>query len=726
MGVDQLISSPELPIAAAVGLVFIIAFVGTTAAYFSYRIRAQRFPAYLEAQDLEGQVAEKRGRLAELEKQVTDVARLKQESDAAKAEFEYYRSQIDRIREEYAQQETIQKRVEELNAELSTVLDKLGRAETQLQDAENALIQRRSAAAESEKRQELAEKRTSELEQAQSSLDSRIGSLTTLCEEKATELRRLESDLASVRSELNQTRQSLVATEDEIARNRQQISQLEDRKRSIEADIEAGDAERQNIQRHLGELELKRSELADVVAKLEDVQKELKEKREDLLRLRSEEEWLNAQLARKKVELGTLAGTGEQGEGDEDDALSDLLKPPHCLARPVGDGDYEPSLPEPLADANEEAVLHRVREHLDESRFVFHPRVVNAFHTSLKTAMISPLTVLAGISGTGKSQLPRLYAEAMGMHFLKIPVQPRWDGPQDLFGFYNYIERRYKATDLARALVQLDPFNWDHIGEEYKDRMLLVLLDEMNLARVEYYFSEFLSRLEGRPSDSGANDRYAHAPAEIEIDVSRTREGQGKRVYVGQNVLFVGTMNEDESTLALSDKVLDRANMLRFPKPKTLEHKLPAQEAQHVADGYLPKSRWATHWVRTDKDLRPSAFERAMGVIASINTIMENMGRPFGHRMGQAMLHYVANYPANRNQTNDLEPVHAALADQIEMRILPRLRGVVVENHHRQLSDLADIARDLQDDQLARAIETTREQSRDTNGLFVWRGFTRE
>src|SRR3546814_6253098 len=91
--------------------------------------------------------------------------------------------------------------------------------------------------------------------------------------------------------------------------------------------------------------------------------------------------------------------------------------------------------------------------------------------------------------------------------------------------------------------------------------MLMVLLDEMNLARVEYYFSEFLSRLEGRPLDDGAASDADRRASEIDIDVSR--KGQTKRVLAGQNVLFVGTMNEDESTLALSDKVLDRANVLR-------------------------------------------------------------------------------------------------------------------------------------------------------------------
>ena len=131
---------------------------------------------------------------------------------------------------------------------------------------------------------------------------------------------------------------------------------------------------------------------------------------------------------------------------------------------------------------------------------------MTAFHTALKINDTSQLTVLAGVSGTGKSLLPRRYAEAMGMHFLPIAVEPRWDSPQDLLGFYNYIEKRYRATDLARSLVHMDPYNTSTLAEgAFRDQMMLVLLDEMNLARVEYYFSEFLSRLETRPPHAASD-----------------------------------------------------------------------------------------------------------------------------------------------------------------------------------------------------------------------------
>ena len=89
----------------------------------------------------------------------------------------------------------------------------------------------------------------------------------------------------------------------------------------------------------------------------------------------------------------------------------------------------------------------------------------------------------------------------MGMHRLVMAVQPRWDSPQDMFGFYNYLEKKYKATDLSRSLVRMDPYNFN--GNDFampdcnwaKNRMLLVLIDEMNLAGPNIISANFYPNL---------------------------------------------------------------------------------------------------------------------------------------------------------------------------------------------------------------------------------------
>jgi predicted nucleic acid-binding Zn-ribbon protein len=362
--------------------------------------------------------------------------------------------------------------------------------------------------------------------------------------------------------------------------------------------------------------------------------------------------------------------------------------------------------------------------YLRSKRLYFPKRVLRAFHTSLKVTDISPLVVLAGISGTGKSELPRRYAETMGIHFLNVAVQPRWDSPQDMFGFFNYLENRYRATELGRALVQMDPFhkepdrgwtvpeNWEH---SLSSQMLLVLLDEMNLARVEYYFSEFLSRLETRRGID-RNDAESRRKAEIGLEV-----GSGKnktpimQLFVDRNVLFVGTMNEDETTQALSDKVIDRANVLRFGRPGKIED-FDSSSASKSIDSRLEFATWNA-WCKSSDILTDSDRARVNSHIDMLDQAMSEIKRPFGYRARNSILSYVANYPAQ-----DADAIDDALADQIEQKILPKFRGLDSRDSavKGSLSKIKAVLADLKDDPLINAID---QSSRD--GQFVWLGVNR-
>ncbi|MBD2200813.1 MULTISPECIES: AAA family ATPase [Calothrix] len=185
------------------------------------------------------------------------------------------------------------------------------------------------------------------------------------------------------------------------------------------------------------------------------------------------------------------------------------------------------------AQQSEQIFLDNFVQYINAQGLNFPERVIHAFHTSLKVQDISALVILAGISGTGKSELPQKYANYIGAQLLTLAVQPRWDSPQDLQGFYNYVEKKFKPTDLMRGLYQ---YNHD---SAMQDRMVIVLLDEMNLARVEYYFSDFLSKLEARRSH----------PTYLEIDVgSLPLQDNERRLRIPNEFLFVGTMNEDETT----------------------------------------------------------------------------------------------------------------------------------------------------------------------------------
>lgn len=359
--------------------------------------------------------------------------------------------------------------------------------------------------------------------------------------------------------------------------------------------------------------------------------------------------------------------------------------------------------------------LHSVHDRLDALGLQYHARTINAFHTAMKVNESSQMAVLAGISGTGKSQLPRQYAAGMGIGFLQVPVQPRWDSPQDLMGFYNYIEKRYRPTDMAKALYHLDAIN--NKDSIYGDNMMMILLDEMNLARVEYYFSDFLSRLESRPLRNNLGNETLRKDAEIEIELPMINGLTSPRIFPGYNLLFAGTMNEDESTQSLSDKVVDRANVIRFAAPKKIK------PTSIPSDLFEPELLKRSNWESWIQDVgRTTDSSSVNDTLNEMVEMMRQFQRPFGHRLGKSVLAYVANYPEGSASNSERN----ALADQVEMRLLPKLRGVEVDASYKPFNQMINLVRqDLGDQDLADAIQNSMDSAIDGTGQFVWKGVTR-
>lgn len=681
-----------------------------------YQIAFDRLPLAARDSELDARIGSKEARLVELEEELQRCRVALAERDQAEAEAEHWRATVETAKAEYAALGDQRREIEEKREQYRRVLEELTLAETTLREVRADADRAREDAREATERAQAAEQRRNDLEAEAEAQRASLAGLERSVAEADGRLRGLKEEHESVSADLKHGREELgvlKARRDDLDREVQRLT-------SAKA---VAEGELADLRREIEALPARRNEIERIRGTLDDLSRKRGEVEQTIDARERRENRLQARIARLQEEWE--AASGEGGPADEERSLADLTKPPACLAVERTDGTFEPVYEAPLDEETEQKALQCVMEHLRENGFEFPARTVCAFHTSLKTAIVSPLTVLAGISGTGKSQLPRHYAAAMGIHFLKISVQPRWDGPQDLFGFYNYIEKRYKATDLARALVYFDPYNWPTQAEKFRDRMLLVLLDEMNLARIEYYFSEFLSRLEGRPFDEASATEDDRRPSEIDIDVSR--RGQTKRVYAGQNILFVGTMNEDESTLALSDKVLDRANVMRFPRPPRLRESLPHAGGHLAASEHLTSRVWLGQWMKDADSLPTDRRTRAISIIDQINDHMNELGRPFGHRMGQAMLHYVANYPSTAAGLDGADPVNFGLADQIEQRIMPKLMGIVVDNHRRPLLALAELTKtDLGDAEFGEAIEAAVKRAHETNGLFVWRGVARE
>ncbi len=736
-------------------------------AMFLYIYYRTRLRAVVGDSGSEAEIAAKVETLKIDEKAIRDwIASQKEELqrlEAERNEQEVIRGELQRIEQEcFAKEEVNRSLRDEVGAlenqkfQLSTAITKLESDNEQLTQKIESLESnkekldsyvKRATVEATEKKKELEEIKAKITEKSNelSSISGRLNELKTEAEalqyrkdslqksidsikEKEQEIEVANKRLVELKQDLEDTRHEVAIQqniEDETARKVQSANKLLDELIREKSTKEAKISELDEI------LSRRKDEFSNIDKQVNTVQEDLHEKKSELARvsdelskqldletesksivekLKAEETKLNSTI--KTLEV--LAKKYNKNLGIEDTDTKNGVKY-RDLWIPVTFAKLSPSKDTP----SEQSLLQDTAKYIKGQGLHFPERVLHAFHTALKVNEISPLVVLAGISGTGKSELPRRYAEGMGMHSVILAVQPRWDSPQDLFGFYNYLEERYKATELARAMVQFEQFNrekwplpegWDH---DRSDRMLLVLLDEMNLARVEYYFSEFLSRLETRRGINLDVDTE-RAKAEIALDMGSLEEDEDHiKLFPGQNVLFSGTMNEDETTQALSDKVLDRSCVLRFGRPKRIESRGKIQPVEPTKNG-LTHDQWKTF---LSEDLHSGEKEKVTDWINRLNDAMEQLNRPFGHRVAQAIQSYIANYPSWVG-----DRVELAMADQIEQRIMPKLRGVETSEADQPLSSIQQVISECKDSLL---LSTFKQGADSQQGIFIWRGLDR-
>jgi hypothetical protein len=153
------------------------------------------------------------------------------------------------------------------------------------------------------------------------------------------------------------------------------------------------------------------------------------------------------------------------------------------------------------------------------------------------------LIILQGISGTGKTSLPYAFGKFLQNDAIITSIQPSWRDRSELFGYFNEFTKRYNETELLRAMYEAT----------YNENIYLTILDEMNIARVEYYFAEMLSILEMPSRDEWIVDLV---PNVWESDPKHLDLG---KLHLPENMWYIGTANNDDSTFAITDKVYDRA-----------------------------------------------------------------------------------------------------------------------------------------------------------------------
>lgn len=278
------------------------------------------------------------------------------------------------------------------------------------------------------------------------------------------------------------------------------------------------------------------------------------------------------------------------------------------------------------------------------------------FHIAVKS---SGLVILSGMSGTGKSKLINLYAKTLGLNdrFRMIPVSPAWTDDTDLLGYLDYKNMLYRPadTDLVNFLIE---------AQNNPEKLYMVCFDEMNLARVEHYFSQFISVLEN--SDDERYIQLYNSNLENRVYNSNTYPS---KILVRKNVIFVGTVNVDESTFHFSDKVLDRANVIKL-KMRSFNELVEVNEKISLND--IENIDFTTKdFFENDNKLFTMTKEE-LNFLEELNSCLKdnNPRMGIGYRVISQINQYLSAIPENIGYSRQ-----EAFDNLIVQRILTKLRG---------------------------------------------------
>ncbi len=302
---------------------------------------------------------------------------------------------------------------------------------------------------------------------------------------------------------------------------------------------------------------------------------------------------------------------------------------------------------------NYQNAIDSIVEYIKRSGFSFDSHIIKNYYLCLKS---KPFVILAGTSGTGKSKLVKLFAEAIGADYSLIPVRPDWSDSSDLIG-HTDLQGNYITGDLLKAIRR---------AADNPQKPHFVCLDEMNMARVEYYLSDFLSLIETR-------ERKGEKIVTIPLKMDETAGKEYSGLCIPENLYIVGTVNMDETTFPFSKKVLDRANTIEFSdvdlipnfteNGKALDAKPIKQNNDFLKSKYLV--------LKIDIKSEQQDFVTELCVeLQKVNKILEKANAHVGYRVRDEIVFYMLN-----NLEAELLKRDEAFDFEIMQKILPRIQG---------------------------------------------------
>lgn len=272
----------------------------------------------------------------------------------------------------------------------------------------------------------------------------------------------------------------------------------------------------------------------------------------------------------------------------------------------------------------------------------------------------SRILIIQGISGAGKTSLAYAFGEFIANPSTIIPVQPMWKERADLIGYYNEFKKKFNETVLFRKLYEAD----------FSEKMYITVLDEMNIARVEYYFAEFLSLLEIPNPDlryiEVVSDKWKNDPEGL-------KDGC---IKLPENMWFVGTVNDDDSAFVISDKVYDRAMVVNLGGKAGRIENVKAQKTIGITFSQFEK------FVSEAKNGN-SLSEKNKERLQSLDSfLVEKFQINYGNRIRRQIGDYIAVYTACGGDETE------ALDDIVSKKILRKLEYKDLSNYRKETDAL--------------------------------------
>ncbi len=328
-----------------------------------------------------------------------------------------------------------------------------------------------------------------------------------------------------------------------------------------------------------------------------------------------------------------------------------------------------------------------LRQYFQSNGYYFPDYLVSQFYTALKT---KGFVILSGLTGTGKTKIAQELAELLDpskKNFLFLSVRPDWRDSKALIGYYNPLTGGYHKTSLLKFIMRAIK---DYENNRGNATPYLVILDEMNLAHVEYYFADFLSVLESGRNDEG----FTREPLRLhDVDEIEEKEGIPKELFLPPNLYIIGTVNMDETTYSFSPKVLDRAFTIEFHDvelegypPQDSESELSPETINALKDRILDDLRGEKgKFLARSKGEVNKAVRELKGtehwkvyweVLVELNKALEPYDMHFGYRVvDEIALFFQSARESWENGIVEFESDDEIFDLALLMKVLPKFHG---------------------------------------------------